>query len=148
MTDESQIQFDQFLKDEITELFQSLEKEVERYFPELSQEQEALSRNPFFTELDVPSIPDDIQDAFLDLRNYSAACDIFRDSVLVHHVSAIHISQHDSFTCSCSRSWTLGFHRVLCWVREFIACTPNLLVISFSGMDCVTIPMQMTRSCI
>ena len=40
------------------------------------------------------------------------------------------------------------FHRVLCWVREFIACTPNLLVISFSGMDCLTIPMQMTRSCI
>ena len=38
--------------------------------------------------------------------------------------------------------------RVLCWVREFIACTPNLLVISFSGMDCLTIPMQMTRSCI
>ena len=31
---------------------------------------------------------------------------------------------------------------------EFIACTPNLLVISFSGMDCLTIPMQMTRSCI
>ena len=45
-------------------------------------------------------------------------------------------------------SWTLEFHRVLCWVREFIACTPNLLVISFSGMDCLTIPMQMTRSCI
>ena len=25
------------------------------------------------------------------------------------------------------------FHRVLCWIREFTACTPNLLVISFSG---------------
>ena len=42
----------------------------------------------------------------------------------------------------------LEFRRVLCWVRECIACTPNLLVISFSGMDCLTIPMQMTRSCI
>ena len=42
----------------------------------------------------------------------------------------------------------MEFHRVLCWVREFNACTPNLLVISFSGMDCLTIPMQMTRSCI
>ena len=37
---------------------------------------------------------------------------------------------------------------VLCWVREFIACTLNLLVISFSGMDCLTIPVQMTHSCI
>ena len=33
-------------------------------------------------------------------------------------------------------------------VRIFIACTPNLLVILFSGMACLTIPMQMTRSCI
>ena len=45
MTDESQIQLDQFLKDEITENLQSLEKEVERYFPGLSQEQGALVRN-------------------------------------------------------------------------------------------------------
>ena len=33
-------------------------------------------------------------------------------------------------------------------VRDFIPCTLNLLVISFSGMNCLTIPMQMTRSCI
>ena len=46
------------------------------------------------------------------------------------------------------RSWTLESHGVLCWVRECIACTPNLLVISFSGMECLTIAMQMTRSCI
>ena len=47
VTDESQIQLDQFLKDEITEHLQSLVKEVEHYFPELSQEQETLVRNPF-----------------------------------------------------------------------------------------------------
>ncbi|XP_076039422.1 zinc finger BED domain-containing protein 5-like [Oratosquilla oratoria] len=74
---ESQVQLDQFLKDEITEHLQSLEKEVERYFPELSQEQEALVRNPFSTELDVSSIPDEIQDEFLDLRNDSSAHDLF-----------------------------------------------------------------------
>ena len=34
------------------------------------------------------------------------------------------------------------------WVREFIACTQNLLVTSFSDMDCLTIHMQMTHSCI
>ena len=32
--------------------------------------------------------------------------------------------------------------------RFFFASTPNLLVILFRGMDCRTIPMQMTRSCI
>ena len=31
--DESQIQLDQFLKDDITEHLQSLEKKVEHYFP-------------------------------------------------------------------------------------------------------------------
>ncbi|XP_076339961.1 zinc finger BED domain-containing protein 5-like [Tachypleus tridentatus] len=78
VTDESQIQLDQFLKDEITEHLQSLEKEVERYFPELSQEQEVLVRNPFCTERDVSSIPDDIQDEFLDIRNDSSARDLFK----------------------------------------------------------------------
>ena len=41
-----------------------------------------------------------------------------------------------------------GVPQVPCWVREFIACAPNLLVISFSGMDCLTNPMQMTGNCI
>ncbi|XP_068227879.1 zinc finger BED domain-containing protein 5-like [Palaemon carinicauda] len=76
--DESHIQLDQFLKDEITEHLQSLEKEVERYFPELSQEQEALVRNPFCTELDISSIPDEIQDEYLNLRNDSSARDLFK----------------------------------------------------------------------
>ena len=49
---------------------------------------------------------------------------------------------------SVDQELDFGVPQVLCWVREFIACTPNLLVISFSGMDCLTIPMQMTRSCI
>ena len=102
VTDESQIQLDQFLKDEITEYLQSREKEVECCIPELSHEQETLIRKPVCTELDVPSIPDDIQDEFLDIRNDSSACDIFRDSVLMRHVSVMHKSQHDSFTCPCS----------------------------------------------
>ena len=51
VTDECQIQLDRFLNDEITEHLQSLEKEVECYFPELSKEQKALVRSPFCTEL-------------------------------------------------------------------------------------------------
>ena len=36
--------------------------------------------------------------------------------------------------------------RVLFWVRRFIACTPNRLVTSFSGMDCLITLVQMTHS--
>ena len=49
---------------------------------------------------------------------------------------------------SVDQDLDFGVPRILCCVRQFIACTPNLLVISFSGMDCLTIPMQMTRNCI
>ena len=44
------------------------------------------------------------------------------------------------------RSLALESHRVLFWVRRFIACTPNLLVTSFSDMDCLITLMQMTHS--
>ena len=43
-------------------------------------------------------------------------------------------------------SLALESHRVLFWVRRFMACTPNLLVTSFSGMDCLITLMQMTHS--
>ena len=90
--DESPNQLDQFLKDEIIEHLQSLEKEVERYFPELSQEQEALVRNPFCMELDVSSIPDDIQDEFLDLRNDSSARDLFKEKSMTQFWCAMYQS--------------------------------------------------------
>ena len=35
---------------------------------------------------------------------------------------------------------------ILFWVRRFIACTPNLLVTSFSDIDCLITLMQMTHS--
>ena len=49
---------------------------------------------------------------------------------------------------SVDQELDFGVPQGFCWVQEFIACTPYLLVISYSGMDCFTIPMQMTRSCI
>ncbi|KAG7159113.1 Zinc finger BED domain-containing protein 5-like 16 [Homarus americanus] len=48
---------------------QSLEKKFQRYFPELTGEEEALVRHPFSATLDVSSIPDEVQDEFLDLLN-------------------------------------------------------------------------------
>ena len=44
------------------------------------------------------------------------------------------------------RSLALESHRVLFWVRRYIACTPNLLVTSFSSMDCLITLMQVTHS--
>ena len=52
--------------------FQSLEKEVEHYFRELSQVHETMVRNPFYTELDVSNIPDNMKHEFLDIRNDSS----------------------------------------------------------------------------
>ena len=55
VTDQSQTQLVQFLKDEITEHLQSLENEVERYFPGLLQEQDALVKNTFVMDLMYPA---------------------------------------------------------------------------------------------
>ena len=78
VTDESQIQPDQLLKDEITEHHQTLEKEFESNLPEMSQEQEILVLNPFCTKLDVSSIPVDIQIEFLYLWNEPSARESFK----------------------------------------------------------------------
>ena len=94
VTDKSEIQLHQFLKNEITEHFQSLEKEVKRYFPELSQEQEVLVWNPFCTELDVSSISDDIQDEFLDLMKNSSSHDFAK----VKSVTQFRCIMYQSYT--------------------------------------------------
>ena len=54
----------------------------------------------------------------------------------------LHVVIEDCIRISGACFW------VLLWVQRCIACTPNLLVISFSGMDYLTIPLQMTHSCI
>ena len=99
-----------------------------------------------------------LESAILLMLDLSAAFDTIDHDILLSRLCNVSVFALDWF-----RSYLSGriqrvvisvsvdqeqFHRVLCWVREFIACTPNLLVISFSGMDCLTIPMQMTRSCI
>ncbi|XP_076052869.1 protein FAM200A-like [Oratosquilla oratoria] len=63
--DESRIQLDQFLKEEMTKHLQSPEKEFEQYFSELTEE--ILVTNLFSIALNISSIPDEIQDKFLDL---------------------------------------------------------------------------------
>jgi hypothetical protein len=70
------------LKEEIGDHLQFLETEMQRYFPELSEDEAAVVRNPFHVSLDVADVPDEVQDEFLELRNDSTARDLFQEKTL------------------------------------------------------------------
>ncbi|KAG7165328.1 hypothetical protein Hamer_G007133 [Homarus americanus] len=70
---------DPSLKNEIIQHLKPLESELKRYFPEFEEEEGKLVRNPFSGTLDIAAIPDDVQGEFLDLRNDSAARDLYED---------------------------------------------------------------------
>uniref|UniRef100_UPI00358EFF27 zinc finger BED domain-containing protein 5-like n=1 Tax=Myxine glutinosa TaxID=7769 RepID=UPI00358EFF27 len=90
--DESEGELDQFLKDEITGHLESLKKEFQRYFPELTGEEVALVRNPFSATLDVSSLPDEVQDELLDLRNDSPVRDLFQEKSVTQFWCTMHQS--------------------------------------------------------
>ncbi|XP_042230008.1 zinc finger BED domain-containing protein 5-like [Homarus americanus] len=75
---------DPSLKNEIIQHLKSLESELKRYFPEFEEEEGKLVRNPFPGTLDIAAIPDDGQDEFLDLRNESAARDLYKEKSLTY----------------------------------------------------------------
>jgi len=72
----------QEIQHDITAHLESLENEFERYFPELTEEESLPVRNPFSSALNVASLPDDVQDEFLELRNDSSARDQFKEKTL------------------------------------------------------------------
>ena len=49
---------------------------------------------------------------------------------------------------SVDQELDLGVPQSYVWCPIIDCMYTNMLVISFSGMDCITIPMRMTRSCI
>uniref|UniRef100_K7FL77 Uncharacterized protein n=1 Tax=Pelodiscus sinensis TaxID=13735 RepID=K7FL77_PELSI len=59
-----------------------LRDKFQRYFPEVDRTKDGLSfiRNPFTT--DVNSVPEDLQEEFLDLKNDFAAQDVYRQSII------------------------------------------------------------------
>lgn len=61
------------LKGEITENFESLKKEFQRYITELREEEIALVQNQFFASLNVVSILDKVRDEFSETWNDSFA---------------------------------------------------------------------------
>lgn len=82
MTDKGASELTSTLQAEIIAHLDSLEQQFEKYFPELKQEVAALVRNPFSSSLDVASLPDEIQDEYLDLKNDSSSRDLFREKEL------------------------------------------------------------------
>ncbi|XP_042222791.1 zinc finger BED domain-containing protein 5-like [Homarus americanus] len=73
---------DPALKTEITQHLKSLESELKKYFPEFEEEDGKLVRDPFSGTLDIATIPNDVQDEFLDLKNDSAAKDLYKERSL------------------------------------------------------------------
>ncbi|XP_042237000.1 zinc finger BED domain-containing protein 5-like [Homarus americanus] len=73
---------DPSLKTEITQHLKSLESELKKYFPEFEEEDGKLVRNPFSGTLDIAALPNDVQDEFLDLKNDSAAKDLYEERSL------------------------------------------------------------------
>ncbi|KAH0819600.1 hypothetical protein GEV33_003191 [Tenebrio molitor] len=81
------------LKEEIGDHLQFLETEMQRYFPELSEDEAAVVRNPFHASLDVADVPDEVQDEFLELRNDSTARDLFQEKTLTEFWCAMRRSR-------------------------------------------------------
>ena len=67
---------------DISEHLQSLEKEFRKYFPDLAEGVETFPRNPFLSKLNIETVPDEVQDELLDLRNDSAGREIFKEKSL------------------------------------------------------------------
>ena len=70
------------LKTFIIEHFQSMELEFQHYFPELKEQEATLAQNPFSNSLDVSDIPNEMQEQFIELKNDSAACNIYHEKSL------------------------------------------------------------------
>ena len=64
-------------KQEITKHLQLLENEFEKYFSDLEEGSDVFPRNPFSVMIDIATIPEEVQDKLLELRNDSAGREIF-----------------------------------------------------------------------
>ena len=59
-----------------------MKSEFQHCFPELKQQEAVLARNPFSNSLHVNDVPDEIQEQFIELKNDSAARDIYQEKSL------------------------------------------------------------------
>uniref|UniRef100_K7FCM9 DUF4371 domain-containing protein n=1 Tax=Pelodiscus sinensis TaxID=13735 RepID=K7FCM9_PELSI len=70
------------IRTQILDHLRNLRDEFQRYLPEVDRTRDRLSfnRNPFTT--DVNSVPEDLQEEFLDLKNDFAAQDVYQQSTI------------------------------------------------------------------
>uniref|UniRef100_K7FBY5 DUF4371 domain-containing protein n=1 Tax=Pelodiscus sinensis TaxID=13735 RepID=K7FBY5_PELSI len=70
------------IRKQILDHLQKLRAKFQRYFPEVDRTRDGLSfiRNPFTT--DVNSVPEDLQEEFLDLKNNFAAQDMYQQATI------------------------------------------------------------------
>ena len=93
------------MADLIVQHLSSLQNELTRYFPDMSDVNVKLIRDPFHT--DVASVNDAIQEEFIDFVNDSSACDLFEKKSLV------------SFWCEISKSYPHVAEEPLRWLLLF-----------------------------
>ena len=67
------------IKQEISEHLRSLEKEFQRYFPDLDEGFVTFPRNSFSLAMDIATVPEEVQEELLDLRNDSASREMFME---------------------------------------------------------------------
>ena len=70
------------IKQEISEHLRLLEKEFHRYFPDLDDGFVTVPRNLFSPAIDIATVPEEVQDELLDLRNGSASREVLMEKSL------------------------------------------------------------------
>ena len=103
------------IKQEISEHLRSLEKEFQRYFPDLDQGFATFPRNSFSPVMDIATVPEEVQDELLDLRNDSASREMFMEKSL------------SQFLCTMLRSYlkllTEALHVIVPFASTYICET-------------------------
>ena len=89
------------IKQEIIEHLQSLENEFEKYFPDL-EGSDVFPRNPFSVMIDIATIPEEVQDELLELRNDSAGREIFMTKSLFQFWSSM-LTSHPKLSTEALR---------------------------------------------
>ena len=112
------------IKQEITEHLQSLENEFEKYFPDLKEGSDVFPRNPFSVMTDIATIPEEVQDELLELRNNSAGREIFMTKSLSQFWSSM-LTSHPKLSTEALRVIVSLLSLIFVKVDFLLSCTSN-----------------------
>ena len=89
-------------KQEITKYLRLLENKFEKYFYDLAEGSDDFSQNLYSVMIDIATIPEEVQDELLELRNDSAGREIFMTKSLLQFWSSI-LSSHPRLSTEALR---------------------------------------------